>query len=528
MTRLKKRYWILLSFLLIILFTSLIGWHYWCSFKQKYDLSIDWSGAKISLDGITFDEITISQHSQLSIIGKNLLISWSQLTATDLDIHWQQSSTTSPLEPVDKVVDESATNLNLSAIDNIFYWLPKTIHVDSLRWFNQENELYNFDVDITKQQQAIRLTITTNDHNTIKLVTTLTLNQKDSRIDLQDGLLTAMFNQSEIINGNITLPFIGWITNDQLSLTSSDEASFSLEKLNISQDLMFANSAGKIKLQVQSKIPLTSEQISATAQLIINKLNGIYLNSEIKSASGIANVVVKDNQVNIAIPALNIQQVNVGIVFEKVKLAGTYAASLKAINKGILTWTQAKANIFSGSVALENNKLNLAKLPQQFNVRLKQIQLKDIFAKYPVEGLAAEGSIDGSLPVTLLASKKNNATMLQLMIKNGQLVTLGEGYLQFENAALKSYEQSNPNMKILTDILKNFHYTKLTGKVDYANDIAKLGLNIQGSNLDVENGKAVNLNITLEENVAKLMTSLLLSDQISEPIRKRIEARLKK
>ena len=65
-------------------------------------------------------------------------------------------------------------------------------------------------------------------------------------------------------------------------------------------------------------------------------------------------------------------------------------------------------------------------------------------------------------------------------------------------------------------------------KVSCGSIIAKLGLNIQGSNRDVENNKAVNLNINLEENIAKLLISLQLADQINEPIRKRIEAYLKR
>ena len=171
--------------------------------------------------------------------------------------------------------------------------------------------------------------------------------------------------------------------------------------------------------------------------------------------------------------------------------------------------------------------MNLAKLPQKFTLRLKKVQLKDIFAKYPAEGLAGEGAIDGVLPITLLPSTKKGTALTEVIIKNGQLVTVNEGFLRFENSALQNYAQANPNMKILTDIIKNFHYTKLSGTVNYANEIAKLGLNIQGSNRDVENGKAVNLNINLEENIAKLLISLQLSDQINDPIRKRIEAYLK-
>ena len=132
------------------------------------------------------------------------------------------------------------------------------------------------------------------------------------------------------------------------------------------------------------------------------------------------------------------------------------------------------------------------------------------------------------MPVTLLPSSKKGSALTEVIIKNGQLVTVNDGFLRFDNSALKNYALTNPNMKILTDLIKNFHYTKLSGTVNYANEIAKLGLNIQGSNRDVENDKAVNLNINLEENIAKLIISLQLADQINEPIRKRIEAYLKR
>ncbi|OCG23299.1 hypothetical protein A9G11_06010 [Gilliamella sp. wkB108] len=527
MAHLKKRYWIPLGFLLLIILISLYGWQYWLSFKQKYGINVDWHGAKISLNGILFDEFTVTKQSQLSVTSKNLVISWSQLSATDVDIYWQANQVITQITPAEKVVDDTAQNFNPSLIATFFYWLPTVIHIDSLRFYQQDNELFNLNVDVTKQQEGIQLAIATKDQRTIKLSAILRYNSIDSRIDIQNGLLTTMLNQAEVVNSTLILPFSGWLTQDRLSLSSLNDATFNLEKINISQDLMLTNTSGKAKFQFESKIPIESDQISANVQLMLNKLNGIYQNSEIKSATGTSNIVINNNQITVSTPELNIQEINVGIAFEKLKLAGSYTASFKSLNGGIITWSQARANIFSGSIWLEKNRLNLAKLPQQFNVRLKQIQLKDIFAKYPVEGLAGEGEIEGVIPITLLQAKNNNKIVMKTVIKKGQLATINAGYLQFENSALKGYVQNNPNMKILTDILKNFHYTKLTGNVDYADDIAKLSLNIQGRNEDVENGKAVNLNITLEENVAKLMMSILLSDQISEPIRKRIEARLK-
>ncbi|MWP49167.1 MULTISPECIES: YdbH domain-containing protein [unclassified Gilliamella] len=540
MARLKKRYWILLSIVLIIMLLSLCVRQYWLSLKDKYQLSADWHGVSVSFNGLAIDEITVSQPSKYSLTAKNLLISLSQLSANELNIHWQSDDkkvidTTQKevVETLDKNFNQDVNQSDdASFISTILYWLPSKIHIDSLRFYTQNNEQFNVKIDITKQQEAIQLVMSTNSQYVAKLSANLqfntTVNTTEPRIDIQNGLFTTTVNQFGIENGQLTLPFSGWVNRKQLSLSSLNDASISLVKASLSDDLILADSSGNLTFQVESAIPFDNNQLSATTQLVINKLNGIYKTSEIKSATGNINLVVKNNQFTISSPALNIQEVNMGLSFEKIKLVGKYFASINAPDKGTISWTKAQASIFSGLIFLDKNKLNLAKLPQQLNLKIKQIQLKDIFTQYPAEGLAGSGAIDGNLPIILLANKKKGGTIIEAVIKKGQLITTKDGYLQFENSALKNYVQSNPNMKILADIIKNFHYTKLSGTVDYANDIAKLGLNIQGSNLDVENGKAVNLNINLEENISKLLMSLQLSDQVSEPIRKRIEAHLKR
>ncbi|OCG44352.1 hypothetical protein A9G34_07355 [Gilliamella sp. Choc4-2] len=537
MARLKKCYWVLLSIALIIMLLSLGVRQYWLSFKDKYHLSADCHGVSVNFNGLAIDEITVSQTSQYSLIAKKLLISLSQLSVDELDIHWQSGdkkvidvAQKEMVETLDQNFnqDTSKSDIDSSFLSTILYWLPSKIYINSLRFYAQNNEQFNVKVDITKQQEAIQLAMSTNSQYIAKLSANLQFNTTDSRIDIQNGLFTTTVNQFGIENGQLTLPFNGWVTRNQLNLFSLSNASISLTKANLSDDLMLADSVGNLIFQVESAIPFDNNQLSATTQLAINKLNGIYKNSEIKSVTGNINLVVKNNQFTLSSPALSIQEVNMGLSLEKIKLTGEYFASINAPDKGIISWTKAQANIFSGIIFLDKNKLNLAKLPQQLNLKIKQIQLKDILTQYPAEGVAGSGAIDGNLPITLLANKKKSGTVIEPIIKKGQLITTQDGYLQFENSALKSYVQSNPNMKILADIIKNFHYTKLTGTVDYANEIARLGLNIQGNNLNVENGKAVNLNINLEENITKLLMSLQLSDEVSEPIRKRIEAYLKK
>lgn len=532
MARLKKRYWFLLSFFLIIGLFIIGGWQYWISIKQKYDIALDWQGLNVSFDGISFEEITLSQQ-KTTIVAKNINLSLAKLSVKDLSLYLPKDDDPITAESTDKQISDSEqhpeqSGLDMATLATVFYWMPTTIHVDSFKLYQQHVPILDIKIDTVKQQQSLKLDISTDKPYLAHLSGNLLLNQTDSHLEIQQGLFTTTLNQLGIENGNITLPFSATISQDQVTLTNLDNGSVSVKKAQLTEDLMVNDLTGSLQFKIQFPLLFELNQLSATGQLAIHKANGIYKNSDIKSVSGAVNLSLKNNQFNVSTSALNIQEVNLGVIFQKIKLAGQYSASLNSPSKGLVTWTKAQAALFSGTLLLDAGKLNLAKLPQQLKLRLKNIQLQDVFTQYPAEGLDAKGTIEGYLPITLLTVKNNGKNSLGIVIKNGELTTVNDGYLRFDNATLKEYAQANPNIKILTDIIKNFHYTKLAGTVYYSNGIAKLGLNIQGNNLDAENGKALNLNLNLEENVANLLMSMQLSDQISEPIRKRIEAHLNK
>ena len=83
---------------------------------------------------------------------------------------------------------------------------------------------------------------------------------------------------------------------------------------------------------------------------------------------------------------------------------------------------------------------------------------------------------------------------------------------------------SNPNLEQLAVALDDFHYGVLASDVAYDEQgVLVLGLRLEGSNPAFQQGRQVNLNIRLEEDIPALLTSLQLSGQVNELIRKRIE-----
>ena len=88
--------------------------------------------------------------------------------------------------------------------------------------------------------------------------------------------------------------------------------------------------------------------------------------------------------------------------------------------------------------------------------------------------------------------------------------------------------KTNSNMKLVFDALENFQYTVLSSTITYdTSGKLNLGLKLQGSNPNLQQGRAINLNVNLEEDLPALITSLQLTNKLNEVITKRVQKYLK-
>ncbi|WP_256431543.1 intermembrane phospholipid transport protein YdbH family protein [Stutzerimonas balearica] len=101
--------------------------------------------------------------------------------------------------------------------------------------------------------------------------------------------------------------------------------------------------------------------------------------------------------------------------------------------------------------------------------------------------------------------------------------------LRFRSARLEALAAANPAMKLVTEALHDFHYSLLTSDVRYdETGKLQLGLRIEGRNPALEGGRPINFTISLEEDIPALLTSLQLSDRVSETIHRRVQQRLQR
>ena len=145
-----------------------------------------------------------------------------------------------------------------------------------------------------------------------------------------------------------------------------------------------------------------------------------------------------------------------------------------------------------------------------------------MLAAYPTEGLDGSGLIDGSFDI--------RRSVLGFSVDQGELAARAPGgVLRFRSPKIEALGQSNPAMKIVTEALHDFHYDRLSSDVRYdESGKLNLALRLNGRNPALEGGRPINFSINLEEDIPALLTSLQLSDRVSETIQRRVQEHLQR
>lgn len=275
------------------------------------------------------------------------------------------------------------------------------------------------------------------------------------------------------------------------------------------------------RLQAQGRLDLPAGgPLKASATLKASGLGGIFDRTELTGLDANLALSLQGDRLHLAAPELTLKQANPGISFGPLSFRGAYEASLDQLGEGRLHWQTAEVRALGGRLWLAPGVADLAANEQILSAHLRGLQLPLLLEAYPTEGLAGTGIIDGELQL--------HRSEAGLSIEKGALQAREPGgVLRFRSAKMQALGQSNPAMRLVVEALDDFHYDLLTSDVLYATDgKLDLGLKLSGRNPALEGGRPVNLTVNLQEDIPALMTSLQLSDRVSETIRRRVQERL--
>jgi hypothetical protein len=194
-------------------------------------------------------------------------------------------------------------------------------------------------------------------------------------------------------------------------------------------------------------------------------------------------------------------------------LPGTAANQPLLVNIDAFTSTA-----FGGSLFLpESGQWEMGRGSNQLTLRAEGWHLADLVALQQDQDIQARGTLEGQLPVTISDGR--------IMIANGYLRALAPGgsirYIANESSV--ALAQSSKELALALDLLNDFQFEVLSTEVELDElGNLKLGLSLAGSNPSMFNGRAVNFNINLEQNLDPLLQSLRLSDKLVEQLEDRI------
>jgi hypothetical protein len=133
------------------------------------------------------------------------------------------------------------------------------------------------------------------------------------------------------------------------------------------------------------------------------------------------------------------------------------------------------------------------------------------------QDIQGKGTLEGELPIAMTAGR--------MVINKGYLRALAPGgeIRYIANEASRKLASTSPELGQALDLLSNFQYKVLSSEVslDQQGNLL-LGLSLSGKNPEKYEGRPVNFNINVEQNLDPLLQSLRLSDKLEEQIENRL------
>ncbi len=208
---------------------------------------------------------------------------------------------------------------------------------------------------------------------------------------------------------------------------------------------------------------------------------------------------------------LTIEQLTAGIPSRDFQ--GRVGLRVSPHSPPVLKLERPSVELLGGRVRSDAIALDFGQRVNRFEVELDRIGLDQLLEleKAPVDGF---GRVSGTLPVRL--------TEEGLAMDDGQVAAIESGVIRYrpgeEGQALG---QNSRNMQLAIAALRDFHYESLKASADYApSGQLDLQIRLLGNNPDLFQGRSVQFNINIEENLPDLLRSLragqALEGQIDE------------
>lgn len=172
------------------------------------------------------------------------------------------------------------------------------------------------------------------------------------------------------------------------------------------------------------------------------------------------------------------------------------------------------AGFFDGSVSLHHVDYNLSTRQAATVVEVNGIPLQKLLDLQGAKKIFATGTVRGRLPIML----------------DGDSFSIPDGGIDAERSGQIIYSTTpeeralaNAGMRMTYEALGNFLYSELISSITMTSDgKSHISLQLKGHNPEFQNGRPVNLNLTIEQNLLDLFRSLSISSGIEQEITEKV------
>jgi len=213
---------------------------------------------------------------------------------------------------------------------------------------------------------------------------------------------------------------------------------------------------------------------------------------------------------------LQADEIRAGVVMTDFALRGQLKNS-KTLEQTHWHIDEFGADLFGGKVELDAPAdVDFPFSGNSLLITLSNLRLADILRLYENQGVSGNGILNGEIPLVL---EKDG-----VQISNGRLTNTGDGRIVFASAKSQALQATNQQLAMALRLLEDFNYRTLSISVEFqpSGDML-LGVQLWGSNPAEFDGRQVNFNINLEENLYDLFKVLRLTDEVTKKLEQRLE-----
>lgn len=247
-----------------------------------------------------------------------------------------------------------------------------------------------------------------------------------------------------------------------------------------------AQTSGGLSYSAQAKLSHTGLATSGRATL--KDLGFVASSASARGISGVINLRSLVPPSTSGVQTLAIRELDAGFPLER----GTVSFEM---DRAGLRLVDASWPFAGGKVALASRDTSVLADNAAFLLAVEDVDLGVLLEIADIPGLRATGNISGAIPVVI----RNG----DLVLVDGALAAQERGVIVYQSEAGDAVQTEQT--KLLTDALKNFHYTALSGGLSgNANGEVVLRLSLRGSNPDLYDGYPFAINVNVEGSLADL------------------------